>query len=89
MRCAGTRDPHAVGYRDVLEDLVRRIRARRKAGGEVWPGFRDDRNVYQQLDLVPPGLLREVARALAVDEGLVVERRPGASGSLLAPAPVR
>ncbi len=85
----GSRDPHAVGYRGVLADLVRRIRARRKAGRDDWPGFRDDRNVYQQLDLVPPAVLREEARALAVEEGLCVERRPTAPAALLAPGPVR
>ncbi|MCI0586461.1 MAG: hypothetical protein L0323_06440 [Planctomycetes bacterium] len=85
----GSRDPHAVGYRGVLEDLVRRIRDRRRSRREDWPGFRDDRNVYQQLDLVPPAVLREEARALATEEGLCMERRPEAPAPLLAPGPVR
>ncbi len=85
----GSRDPHAVGYRGVLEDLVRRIRARRRSDREDWPGFRDDRNVYQQLDLVPAVVLREEARVLALEEGVCVERRSASPAALLAPAPVR
>ncbi|HET6202303.1 MAG TPA: tetratricopeptide repeat protein [Planctomycetota bacterium] len=66
----GSRSPHAVGYRRILEALVRRVRERRRRG-EEWPAFRDDRNVYQQLFLVPAEVLREEARAVAAEEGLV------------------
>jgi tetratricopeptide (TPR) repeat protein len=67
----GPTTAHAAGYADLLEDLLIVLDERLAAKGEDYPELDPSRTLVHQLHRLPGSTVREIARRLAKQKGMV------------------
>ena len=63
--------PHGTAYAELLRDLIDELDGNLQSDPGAWPEIHPTRTLVHQLHHLSPDQVRDLARALARDEGLI------------------